>query len=71
MVLLKILNSDNNPKDKEAKIEIIPTIINKITLDFNLENLNFSINVAHGASKMLIPEVRAAQNNKTNTHLPP
>ena len=54
----------NIPKDKVASVESIAITTNKITLAFVLEIFNLSTSDAIGTSKILMPEVRAA--NKIN-----
>lgn len=65
MVLLNRVNLFKRPKDKVAGIAIKDIIPNNIAQDFILEILNCSISVAQGASKILIPDVTAAQNSRT------
>ena len=53
------------PNESAAGIDISEIKINKIVQALILETLHFSIRVAHGASRILIPEVTAAQNKRT------
>jgi hypothetical protein len=65
MVLSKILTPSRMPKDKVAgiaKTEIVP---NRMAHAFILDILNLSIIVAQGPSRILIPEVTAAQKSRT------
>ena len=55
----------NKPKDKDAGIASIEIIINNNKQALVLVMLNFSIIVAQGASRILMPEVTAAQNKST------
>ena len=64
-VFPNILKSPNAPKESVAGIAIKDITTNKIVHALILETLNLSINVAHGPSIMLIPDVIAAHNNKT------
>jgi hypothetical protein len=55
--------SPKSPNDSVAGIAITAIALNSIILALILEILNLSIRVAQGPSKMLIPEVTAAQNS--------
>ena len=64
IVLSKILTPFSIPKERVAGIAITEIIPNKMEHAFILDILNLSIIVAHGPSRILIPEVTAAQNSK-------
>ena len=58
-----------SPNDRVAGIAKIPIIANNMQQAFILEILNLSISVAQGPSRILIPEVTAAQNSRIkNAH---
>ncbi len=65
IVLSKILIPSRTPKDNVAGIAITVIIPNRMAHAFILDILNLSIIVAHGPSRMLIPEVTAAQKSRT------
>ena len=52
------------PKDSVAGIEKILIMPNITAQAFILENLNLSVRVAQGPSRILIPDVTAAQNKR-------
>ena len=64
-VLPIIFTSPKIPKDKVAGIAIADIMQNSMVQAFVRDILNLSISVAQGPSTILIPEVSAAQNNKT------
>jgi hypothetical protein len=65
IVLSKILIPSKIPKDNVAGIAITEIIPNRMAHAFILDILNLSIIVAQGPSRILIPEVTAAQKSKT------
>ena len=62
--LSKILQFPRSPNESVAGTARADINTNKITHAFCLDILNLSIRVAQGPSRILIPEVTAAQNNK-------
>jgi len=65
IVLAKILHSTKIPKDNEAKIDIREIKMNKIKQALARETPIRSVKDDTGTSKILIPEVIAANNNNT------
>ena len=64
ILLINMSISFKIPNDNVARTEITPIITNNMLLALILEILQFSINDAMGTSRMLMPDVMAA--NKSN-----
>ena len=67
--MLNILKSANKSKDNVTGIAHKDIIQNKKALALTLVNLNLSTKIAHGTSKILMPEVTEVQNNNIKNKL--